>query len=67
MHYALKITDEYNYTIVEHLANYSDDVVHTDIDELPQQEWRKAHYLITWVKENKPDWKIDEREIKFPY
>ena len=67
MHYALKITDEDNYTIVEHLANYSDDTVHTDIDELPQSEWRKAYHLITWVKENKPNWKIDEREIEFPY
>lgn len=64
--YALKITDADNYTVVEHVANNSDDTVHVvEILDMPTTEWRKAHHLTSWVKANKPDWTIIEKEISF--
>lgn len=64
MAFALIIKDEYDNDILEHVSNHMDDSVHVEDYEaygLPQAEWRKAHHLTDWVKNNKPGWLIRKR------
>lgn len=66
MAYVLRILDENGYTVVEHVANHSDDNVYVNDAKssgLPQTEWRKSHHLTNWVKENKPNWKVEEKQF----
>jgi hypothetical protein len=72
MFYFLQIKDENNYTVVNHVANYSDDSVHFDPAfaadyDIPQTEWRKSHHFVIWVKENRPDWTVLERNISYDW
>ena len=64
MAFALIIKDEDNYIIMEHVANNHDDAVHTDFEDQPQSEWRKAHHLIEWISINKPEWSINMKDFE---
>lgn len=65
--YALRIKDDNGYTVVEHVANYSDDTVHIDPEYWGQlgnvTEWRKASRVVSYVKEHHLTWTIEEREF----
>lgn len=66
--YALKITDDDGSTVVEHVSNYEDDVVHVEIwysYGMPQSEWRKAGHLLEWVRKYCPFWKIESFKFEF--
>jgi hypothetical protein len=66
--YFLSINDENGYNVVEHVANYSNDTVHVSewhVYNLPSSEYRKSHHLTNWVKQNKPNWTIVEKQIPY--
>ena len=63
MAFALRITDEDGYTVVESVSNNSDDSVYVEHPDVPYNEWRKQGGLIEWIKQNKPNWKIEFEEF----
>ena len=63
MAFAIRITDEDGYTVVESVSNNSDDSVYVEHPDVPHNEWRKQGRLIEWIKQNKPNWKIEFEEF----